>query len=249
MLLPYPSSTSPFLSFLSEPVSPVTNLNASCSPWLTSLAYPLGCNILLPAYFGKITVTGQAHLPTTGPVLLAPTHRSRWDALFVPYAAGRQVTGRDLCFMVTSTEVTGVQGWFIRRLGGFPVNPERPAIASLRLGVDLLQQERALVIFPEGGIFQDGQVHPLRPGLARLALQAETGQPGLGVKIVPISIQYDPLTPRLGSDVTIRIGRSLAVADYQGGAPKQNAQHLTQDLYQALTQLDQAAQPTELLCA
>jgi 1-acyl-sn-glycerol-3-phosphate acyltransferase len=193
----------------------------------------------LPSYFGRITVTGQDHLPTSGPVLLAPTHRSRWDALLVPYAAGRLVTGRDLRFMVTATEVRGLQGWFIRRLGGFPINPERPAIASLRLGVELLQQREMLVIFPEGGIFRDRHVHDLRPGLARIALQAEASQPGLDVKIVPISLRYDPVVPYFGADVDIHIGQPLSVAEYRRESQKENAKQLTQDLKTALTQLNQ----------
>jgi len=203
--------------------------------------YPLGCKLLLPGFFGRITVTGQENVPTSGPVLLAPTHRSRWDALLVPYATGRLVTGRDLQFMVTATEVRGVQGWFIRRLGGFPIDPERPAIASLRLGVELLRQGEVLVIFPEGGIFRDRQVHDLRPGLARIALTAEASQSNLGVKVVPISLRYDPVVPQFGANVDIQIGKPLVVAQYRRHSQKENAKQLTQDLQAALTQLDRSA--------
>jgi hypothetical protein len=37
-------------------------------------------------------------------VLLAPTHRARWDALLLPLAAGVRVTGRHCRFMVTLDE-------------------------------------------------------------------------------------------------------------------------------------------------
>jgi 1-acyl-sn-glycerol-3-phosphate acyltransferase len=63
------------------PAKVVSN-TSRVSPWLTSLFYPLGHYIVLPFYFGKIEITGQEHLPKDGPVILAPTHRSRWDALF-----------------------------------------------------------------------------------------------------------------------------------------------------------------------
>jgi 1-acyl-sn-glycerol-3-phosphate acyltransferase len=76
-----------------------------------------GNYLVLPAFFSKITVTGQENIPLTGGVILAPTHRSRWDALILPYAVGRLVSGRDLRFMVSANEMKGVQGWFIRRLG------------------------------------------------------------------------------------------------------------------------------------
>lgn len=218
------------------------------SPWLTPLVYWLGRRIVFPLHFGHITVTGQDNLPQDGPVILAPLHRARWDALLVPYATGRHVTGRDLRFMVSANEVKGLQGWFIRRLGGFAINQNRPGISSLRHGVELLQEGEMMVIFPEGNIFRDDQIHDLKPGLARLALQAETSQQHLGVKIVPIAIRYSQPYPTWGTDVEVQIGVPLSVDQYRAGNPKQAAQRLTQDLKASLTGLagtDQA-QPKAL---
>lgn len=204
------------------------------SPWLISLAYPLGRYGVVPAYFKQIEVIGRDHLPRSGPTILAPTHRSRWDAVLVPYAAGYDITRRHLRFMVSSDEVTGLQGWFIRRLGGFAVDTRRPAIASLRHGIELLQAGEALVIFPEGNIFRETSIQPLKPGLARLALQAEASQPGLGVQIVPMRLGYsNPVVP-WKSSVKIHIGLPLVVADYDLRHPKQSACQLTFDLQNAL---------------
>ncbi len=217
---------------LSAPIS------SRVSPWLAPLAYFLGCRIVLPLYFGKLTVTGQENLPATGPVILAPTHRSRWDALVVPGITGRTVTGRDLTFMVSANEASGLQGWFVRRLGGFPVNTDRPSIRTLRHGVEVLLQQEMLVIFPEGNIFRDGSVHPLKPGLARLAVSAQTTHPDLGVQVVPIGIKYSQSYPQWGCDVCIRIGSPLKVADYNSlGSVKQSAKQLTMDLENALKAL------------
>lgn len=215
----------------------VPSIKSRFSAWLTPLVYPLGRYIVLPFYFGRINVIGQEHLPTEGPVILAPTHRARWDALMVPYAAGRYVTGRDLRFMVTADEVRGLQGWFIRRLGGFSINPKQPAIASLRFGMEILHQGEMMVIFPEGGIFRDAQVHPLKPGLARLAIQAESSRSGLGVKIIPVSLHYGQPLPTWGCDVTIRIGEPILVSGYLEGNHKQEARQLTQDLHTSMSQL------------
>lgn len=215
-------------------LAPVTS---HISPWVARLVYPLGRQIVLPSYFGSIEITGQENLPTEGPVILAPTHRAYWDALLVAYATGRGVTGRDLRFMVSVDHFKGLKGWFIRRLGGFPVDTKHPAITTLRHGVELLQNKEMLVIFPEGDIFRDGYLHPPKPGLARLALSAESSQAGLGVKIIPISIRYSQTFVQWGCDVSFRIGSPLQVADYSTGAIKQNAKRLTQDLELALKEL------------
>lgn len=206
------------------------------SPWLTPIAYGVGCWAVLPFWF-RIQVTGQENIPEDGAVILAPTHRSRWDALIVPYATGRFVSGRDIHFMVTSDEFRGFQGWLIKQLGGFPVNPRQPAIASLRHGMEILRQREMMVIFPEGGIFRDRAVHPLKPGLARLALQAEASEPALGVKVVPISLQYSQPYPEWGCEATVRIGKPIEVAAYQQFSTKQNAKQLTTDLESALRAL------------
>lgn len=216
------------------------DITSRISPFLIRLAYPLFRYLVFPAFFRQIQVQGQANLPPEGAVVLAPTHRSRWDPLLVAFATGRHVTGRDLRFMVSIDEMQGLQGWFVSRLGGFPVNPRKSDIASLRHGIDLLQQRRMLAIFPEGRIESPGEVQSIQGGLAYLSLQAEIAQPELNARIVPISIRYDPPVPGWRSAASIAIGQSLAVADYCHQPKKDCAQQLRDDLKVALQDLHQA---------
>ncbi len=226
---PVSSSTAP--SFV-EHSNSSQSVRSRCLPWLASIVYPLARYVVLPFYFRRIEVTGREQFPAVGPVIIAATHRSRWDALMVPCAVGQDVTGRALRFMVTADEMNGIQGWFIRRLGGFPINTRQPTISALRHSIDLLQQGEALVIFPEGNIYR--QPANLKPGLARLALQAEASQPNLNVQIVPISIQYSkPLVP-WRSAVKVRVHQPLKVAEYSLDHPKQGAKRLTADLEKIL---------------
>lgn len=157
-------------------------VSSHINPLLIRLVYPLGCYLVIPLYFGRIKITGQENIPTTGPVIVAPTHRSRWDALLIPYAVGRFVSRRDLRFMVMVEEMQGLQGWLIRQLGGFPVNTERPGAKSVLHTVKLLSEGEMVVIFPEGGIFRSTEVQRLKPGVARMAIDVETHQPGSGIK-------------------------------------------------------------------
>ncbi|MBD2386119.1 lysophospholipid acyltransferase family protein [Cylindrospermum sp. FACHB-282] len=217
--------------------SEVASTTSQVSPWLSPLLYLLGRHVVLPLFFRRIKITGQDNIPKCGPVIFAPTHRARWDSLLLPYAAGRCVTGRDLRFMVTITECTGLQGWFVQRMGGFPVDPQRPAIATLRHSVELLVNKEMLVIYPEGGIYRDRQVHPLKPGIARLALSAELTHPGLGVQIVPVGINYSQPYPSWGADASIHIGEALKVTDYLNGCVKRDAKRLTADLANMLLSL------------
>jgi 1-acyl-sn-glycerol-3-phosphate acyltransferase len=234
-----PPAPLPLLAPRRAPTRSRQHRQSVMSPWLADVAYGLNHHLLLPTYFDRIVVTGQAHVPQSGPVIFAPTHRSRWDGLLVPYAVGGQLKGRYPRYMVTSDEMRGLQGWFIRRLGGFPVDTRSPGVSSLRYGIELLHQGQPLVIFPEGGKLLENRrvgVNRLHPGLARIAIQAYLTQPHCDVKIVPLAINY--CDPRMGRcAVDIQIGAPLAVSDYQGGTAKGNARRMTQDLAQSLQRL------------
>ncbi len=204
------------------------------SPWLAPLMYGIGEKLILPLYFSKVEVIGQENIPTEGPVLLAPTHQARWDSLLVGLLGKR--AGRYLRFMVTADECLGIQGWFIRRLGGFPVHVRSPSVQSLRHGVELLQAKEMLVIYPEGNIFRD-RINPLKPGLARIALRAERSRSDLNIQIVPISLKYSTLCPKWRDTATIQIGKPISVADYKTGAAKLQSKKLTSDLQAELMAL------------
>ena len=213
------------------------SLNSRISPWLANLLYPLGSNFVLPLFFDKIQVTGQDNIPEDGSVIVAPTHRSRWDALIVPYAVGKLVTGRDLRFMVSSNEVKGLQGWFIRRMGGFPVDTQRPGMETLCHTVDLLREEEMIVIFPEGGIFRQPKVQNLKRGVALISLQVQSEHPANKVKVLPVSVRYSQTYPSWGTKVYVDIGSPLNVQDYVTKSLRQGSQKLTQELFQRLKDL------------
>ncbi|MGF1590752.1 MAG: lysophospholipid acyltransferase family protein [Pleurocapsa sp.] len=213
-------------------------LNSRISPWLAKILYPVGCHVVLPLFFGKIQINGQENIPLYNPVIVAPTHRSRWDAFIVPYAIGRLVSGRDLRFMVSANEVKGFQGWVIRRMGGFPVDTDHAQLSSVRYSVELLKQAREmLVIFPEGGIFNDYKIHPLKRGVASIALQAETDKSNQGVKILPMAIRYSQPYPSWGTEVKVDIGVPLTVNEYLDKSLRQSSQKLTFALQESLKQL------------
>lgn len=209
-------------------------ISSQISPWLAYLAYRLGDRIVLPLFFGRTTVSGRENIPLQGPLVLAPTHRSRWDALIVPMAAGKLACGRDLHFMISHDEYRGLQGWFMKRLGGFPVDASRPTISSFRHSVNLLRRGEALTIFPEGNIYREQGVKPIKSGVARIALEAQSHLTDEAVKIIPIAISYSEPYPTWGSEVTVEIGTPLDVSHYSRGSLRKNSPRLTSDLESAL---------------
>ncbi len=222
--------------FMNKPASDLA-VTSKVSPWFSRLAYPLGSRVILPLFFGKIEVSGQENIPQDGPLIIAPTHRSRWDAFIVPYSVGKLVSGRELHFMVSLDEMQGLQGWCIRRFGGFPVDTRNPGISTVRHSVELLAAGKTLVIFPEGGIFRDKTIQPLKEGLGRIALQAKSYRPDKSVKIIPLSLRYSQEIPTWGCDIKVDIGTSIDTVDYAGLSTKRGAKQLMADLEVALKTL------------
>jgi len=182
-------------------------------PFLAVLAMWLTQDIVLRIFFRKKIIDGKEFLNfVDGPLIIAPTHRSRWDGLILTFAIGRRVTNRDCRFMVTTHEMRGLQGWFLKRLGCFSINQESPSLSSLRYAVELIFSKNQLVIFPEGKITKNGKKLNLKQGLFRLAkLARKKGEP---IKIVPIGIAYDNVKPKFRDRFAICIEKPLNLDDF-----------------------------------
>ena len=145
----------------------------SINPFLGFLAMFITQDIIVKGFFSEIKIKNQSFsIPNNSSIILAPTHRSRWDGLVITKAMGRRVTGKDCRFMVTRSEMKGLQGWFLKRLGCFSINQLSPSLSVLRYAVDLIVNKDQLVVFPEGKINKYGKKLILKEGLYRLALLA-----------------------------------------------------------------------------
>ncbi len=246
---------------MSSPVHS-SSVSSRVSPGLTAILYPLARYLVLPLYFRRVEITGQENLPQSGSIILAPTHRSRWDPILVAHAAGYPVSGKHPHFMTSANETEGLQGLIVRRLGAFPVDLGRAGIGSLRHGLELLIHQQILVIFPEGNVFfvkrnlekcqpDPEAVYSMKPGLGRLAIQAarsdrpsDSTAEASGLHIVPISLRYSSGTPKFRCDVSILIGEAIAVKPYlDEGSSKKAAKSLMARVKSALAALHQRVSP------
>ena len=170
-------------------------------------------DILLRFYFSKKKIiNNDFSIPINASVILAPTHRSRWDGLLLTMAMGRRVTKKDCRFMVTKSEMKGIQGWFLKRLGCFSINQLSPTLSALRYAINLIEKGEQLVVFPEGKINKYGKKLILKEGLYRLARLA-TKKKG-SIFIIPIGIAYSKVSPKFRSKFCLSLGQPIAINDY-----------------------------------
>ena len=111
--------------------------------------------------------------------------------------------------MVTKSEMQGIQGWFLRRLGCFSIDQSSPSLSILRYAVNLIVNKNQLVVFPEGKINKYSKKLILKEGLYRLALLA--AQKTNSIFVIPIGIAYSQISPKMRSKVSLCFGEPLLV--------------------------------------
>ena len=170
-------------------------------------------DIVLKFFFSKKKLINNGFsIPTNSSIILAPTHRSRWDGLILTMAMGRRVTSKDCRFMVTKSEMRGIQGWFLKRLGCFSINQSSPSLSTLRYAIDLIEKGEQLVVFPEGKINKYGKKLTLKGGLYRLAKLATKKTES--IIIIPIGIAYSNISPKFRSQFCLSFGQPISMNDY-----------------------------------
>ncbi len=187
-------------------------------------------------------VTGRSHVPTSGPVILAPVHRSFADFSFAAFC-----TDRMLFFMTKDS--MWERKWLGRLLlyvGAFPVHRESADREALQRAEEVLKRGECLVLFPEGTRRSGAVIEDLMEGAAFLS--ARTGAP-----IVPIGIGGSDLAMPKGKllpkplTIQIVIGPAIAAPERTGGGRvSRSAVHAaTEDLVVALQSVyDQAREKT-----
>lgn len=130
------------------------------------------------------TVEGMEKLPRSG-VLLCPNHSSNWDpilvALRLPIDYRLHIMGKKELFE------NRLLGWFLGKMGVFPVNRGGSDIGAVKQSIQALKDGDNLLIFPEGttihnGIgYTDGLPPHAHGGVAMIGVRT-------GAKLVPVFV-------------------------------------------------------------
>ena len=157
-------------------------------------------------------VSGREHVPETGPVILAPVHRSFADFGFAAFCTDRKL------FFMTKDEMWENKwlGKLLLSVGAFPVHRESADREALQRAEEVLRRDSVLVMFPEGSRREGPVIEDLMEGAAFLSVR--TGAP-----IVPVGIGGSDLAMPKGSSVPkplriqVVIGPAIAPPPRTGG--------------------------------
>jgi len=165
-------------------------------------------------------------LPKEGRLVLAGNHTGHLDAQTVKMA-----TWRDLWF-ISGPEAFQIPVWgfFLRFLKVIPIVPDK-GMEALNVAIERLEQDEAVVIFPEGKFTQDGNIDKFHRGVAIIAKKA-------GAPIIPFAISGGYETwgghikfPKLGNKIKIRFGEKIDIDE------KTDTREITSELQRIVTEM------------
>jgi 1-acyl-sn-glycerol-3-phosphate acyltransferase len=177
-------------------------------------------------------VVGREHVPATGPVILAPVHRSFADFGFAAFCTHRKL------FFMTKDEMWNNKylGKLLLTVGAFPVHRESADREALQRAEEVLRRGEALVLFPEGTRRVGPVIEDLMEGATFLS--ARTGAP-----IVPIGIGGSDLAMPKGSTIPKPYTIHLVIGPAMPAPPRTGGGRVSRSAVHAATaELEQRMQ-------
>ena len=207
--------------------------------WITGIA--------LHWFYRDIRVIGEQNIPGHGPLLIAVNHQNALvDSLIAGWVVPRKIV---MTAKATLTENPLIAFLFrllhvvplrrvsdeVRKANGSPADRSRNREAFREI-TDVLAQNGAILIFPEGKSHNELGLEPLKTGLARLALQARDRDAIQNIQILPLGLIFeDKGTP--GTVVGVRIGRTIEMDGWSGADHTQ----LTEEIASRLRAVSETA--------
>ena len=188
--------------------------------------------------FWRLEIHGREHVPTDGPFVLAPVHRSNIDFLLAS-----AVTKRRMRFM--GKDSLWKYEWLGKiwtALGAYRVRRGTPDREALRQTVEAIKAGEPAVIFPEGTRQSGPVVETLFDGAAYVA--AKTGVP-----IIPMGIGNSEAAMPKGAKmlkpvkIVVTIGKAIEVRlTPEGRVPRSAVRETTEELKAEIQRLYDEAQ-------
>ncbi|MBW3545567.1 MAG: lysophospholipid acyltransferase family protein [Bacteroidetes bacterium] len=173
----------------------------------------------LKLFFGGVKFIDRDKIPKEGAIIFAPNHQGAFmDAMLVGAYSKRPVS------FLTRADV--FKNWaipFLKSLNMMPIYRIRDGVQSLSQNdavfqacFELLSEERAILIFPEGNHHIEYPLRTLSKGVARLALDARHQvSEDTKIYVIPTGINYFSHYRPLAK-VQIKYGDPIRLEDYMG---------------------------------
>ena len=178
-------------------------------------------------------IEGTENIPQDRTVILASNHRSYADPVILTMPMKLPVSYMAMEELFKNK----LFGWFIRKLGAFPVKRGAGDMSVIDDSINILKSGRNLVIFPEGTRSKDGKVLKGKTGVAMIAAMS-------GADVVPCGIVFEGEKLKFRSKLTLKYGPVIKAEDIKvtGTSPRE-LKGVKQKIMGAVTELVEGTPP------
>ena len=154
--------------------------------------------------FYKVEVKGIENLPKKGRLIIAANHLSNNDPPLLLSIISRV---RSDFGVLAKKELfkNRVFGYVLKKLGAIPTDRERINVSSVKKSIEMLLNEKCLLIFPEGTRKKDKDIKP-KSGICYLVMKTKAD-------VLPVKISYVKNCSKLGKIIVV-FGSIIATHKY-----------------------------------
>lgn len=163
------------------------------------------CVYIMSYWFLKLVYNikreGRENIPKNTRVIYTANHVSMFDPLLLSFAVCRPIVYMAKKELFETPKLS----WWIKRLGAFSVNRQKPDISTFKTIKDIFKTNWSLGIFPQGGIKDNKKIEDIQKGFAIIAKQAKAD-------IIPVSIiGFEGYTKKpFSQNVRVKINKPIS---------------------------------------
>ena len=197
-------------------------------------------SIGLFCYYKRFKVYNVQQVPKNKPVLFLANHQNALiDPLLIATKSGR------FCYFLTRASVFNkpIISKFLRSLQMLPVYRIRDGWSSISNNnsifstcTEVLNQNKTVVIFPEGNHHINRSVRPLSKGFTRIVFETLEKYPEIDLQIIPVGINYNKADDFVDS-TSVFFGKPIPAKNYLSTDKNKAIIKLKEDVFQAICKL------------
>ena len=177
--------------------------------------------------FSDWKVTGVENVPPMGPLVVISNHMSNLDPSFLGASVPRRLKylAKDNLFHA----VGPIGRWYLRNYGAFPIDRVGVDARAFRWALRQLQQDSALVVFPEGTRSRTASLNEAKAGAVSLILKS-------GAPVLPVGITgtermqpfFRVINPT--GKIRVNIGQPFSLPSIEGRPSRELLRSMTTDM-------------------
>jgi 1-acyl-sn-glycerol-3-phosphate acyltransferase len=169
--------------------------------------------VALRLWIRRFKAVGQEDIPREGGLFLIANHESGFDPFVVSYPVQwRLIRGPGKIELF----VNPFFGYLMKGLGMFPLRQGTTDTAAVRAMVELYRKGRVVLVYPEGGRTDDGNLQPFMPEFARLMLRMKARMLPVGVDGVREALPIGRFVPLFNSPIAVAFGEPFDLSEFYG---------------------------------